>query len=370
MKIVSMGGGTGLSTLLRGLKGYIREGAWNGDILQMVLERSFGEQSPAVTELSAIVTVSDDGGSSGRLRREFQVLAPGDIRNCMVALSEDEALLSRLFQYRFATGGGLKGHSFGNLFLTALTGVTGDFQEAVKVSGEVLAIRGHIFPSTMSNVTLAAVLEDGRTVKGETQISRSKSRIARVRLVPANCRPLPQTLEAIRHADVITVGPGSLFTSLIPNLLVRGVAQEIARSSAARIFICNLMTQPGETTSFSAADHLRAICNHCDALLFDYVLVNTAPISPAARRRYATTRSQPVTVDREEMEKLGARVIEGDFVSEKQSGPASARWVRHDSDRLAKAVLDVAANHHYWSSSLKESHAAEQAHAPRTSPRR
>jgi uncharacterized cofD-like protein len=363
-----MGGGIGLSTLLKGLKQHFR-GGWTRDSLRIGLEKSVGRRPPGVTELSAVVAVSDDGGSSGRLRREFQVLAPGDIRNCMVALSEDEALLSRLFQYRFAAGEGLKGHSFGNLFLTALTGVTGDFQEAVKVSGEVLAIRGHILPSTMSNVTLAAVLEGGQAIRGETKISRSRSRIARIRLVPPNCRPLPQTLEAIRHADAITVGPGSLFTSLIPNLLVRGVAREITRSRAARIFICNLMTQPGETTAFSAADHLRAIYNHCAAPLFDYVLVNTAPISLAARRRYQRARSYPVAVDREELEKLGVRVVEGDFVSEEASGPKSARRVRHHSDRLARAVLDIAVNHHYWGSLLKPA-TEERIATPRSSSRR
>jgi uncharacterized cofD-like protein len=356
MKIVSMGGGTGLSTLLKGLKGYLR-GPRGGDLLDMVLQKAAGAQGPAVTDLCAVVAVSDDGGSSGRLRKQFQVLAPGDIRNCMVALSEDEALLSRLFQYRFRTGKGLKGHSFGNLFLTALSGVTGDFHEAVKVSCEVLAIRGRILPSTMSNATLEAVLEGGRVVKGETQISRSARRIERIRLVPANCRPLPQALEAIREADAITVGPGSLFTSLVPNLLVRGLAREMAQSRAARIYICNLMTQPGETSSLSAADHVRALYKHSRAPLFDYVLVNTAPISPAARRRYQKQRAQPVAIDREELEQLGVQVVEGDFVSEQQAGPAAARWVRHHPGRLAQAVLDITAKHHYWNSSLREAHA-------------
>ena len=356
MRIVSMGGGTGLSTLLQGLKGYLRD-PWSGDLLDMVLQRTAGERAPVITDLCAVVAVSDDGGSSGRLRREFQVLAPGDIRNCLVALSEDEALLSRLFQYRFSSGKGLKGHSFGNLLLTALSGVTGDFHEAVKVSCEVLAIRGRILPSTMSNATLEAVLRGGQIVKGETQISRSSRRIERIRLVPANCRPLPQTLEAIREADAITVGPGSLFTSLVPNLLVRGLAREMSQSRAARIYICNLMTQPGETSSFSAADHVRALYKHSRVPLFDYVLVNTAPISPAARRRYQKQRAQPVVLDRDELEKLGVRVVEGSFVSEQQAGPAAARWVRHHSERLAQAVLDITAKHHYWSSSLKEARA-------------
>ena len=353
MKIVSMGGGTGLSTLLKGLKGFV-QGEWAGDLLQRVLEKAYGEPSASVTELSAVVTVTDDGGSSGRLRREFQVLPPGDIRNCMVALSEDEALLSRLFQFRFTSGHGLKGHSFGNLFLTALTGVTGDFQEAVKLSGEVLAIRGRIFPSTMSSVTLAATLENGRIVKGETQISRSRQRIQRLRLVPADCEPAPQTLEAIRQADAITLGPGSLYTSLIPNLLVRGVSEALAESPAARIYICNLMTQPGETTHYSAADHLRAIIEHCGKPLFDYVLVNSAPISPAARKRYQEEKSQPVIADREELEKMGVTVVEGNFLSEKRPGPSDGRRVRHHSGYLAQAVLDIASSHHYWASSEKQ----------------
>ncbi len=337
-----MGGGTGLSTLLRGLKGHMYEER-SGDILELVLRKTFTQDRPAITDLTAVVTVSDDGGSSGRLRREFQVLPPGDIRNCMVALSEDEALLSRLFQFRFASGKGLKGHSFGNLFLTALTGVTGDFQEAVKLSGEVLAIRGKIFPSTMSDVTLEATLDTGRVVKGETQVSRSRRPISSVRLVPRLCRPLPQTLEAISQADAITIGPGSLFTSLIPNLLVRGIPKAIAGSRAAKIFICNLMTQPGETSHFTAADHIRAVHEHCGMQLFDYALVNTAPISAASRRRY-----QAVTADLQELRALGVRVVEGDFVSEKRTGPAKDRWVRHHSERLAQAVIDTSAAHLYW----------------------
>lgn len=355
MKIVTLGGGTGLSTLLNGLKKFYPADP-DPDILEMVLEKAYGREKPRITDLSAVVAVSDDGGSSGRLRRDFQVLPPGDIRNCMVALSEDEALLSRLFQFRFVSGRGLKGHSFGNLFLTALTGITGDFQEAVQVSSEVLAIRGHIYPSTMSDVRLEAELDNGRVVKGETHISRSRRPIRRIRLAPRNCRPVPRTLEAIAQADVITLGPGSLFTSLIPNLLVRGVSEAIAAARAARIFICNLMTQPGETSRFSAADHLRAITEHAGGRrLFDYVLVNTAPISSGARRRYQASRSYPVEASREQLEQMGLRVVEGDFVAEKRTGPAAGRWVRHHPQRLAKAVLDTGVAHHYWS---------EPAHAP------
>jgi uncharacterized cofD-like protein len=347
MKIVSMGGGTGLSTLLKGLKSYIWEG-WRSEFSEIMRETVAGDAGRLITDLTAVVTVSDDGGSSGRLRREFQVLPPGDIRNCMVALSEDETLLSRLFQFRFTSGAGLKGHSFGNLFLTALTGVTGDFQEAVKVSGEVLAIRGSIVPSTMTDVTLEAVLDDGRVVKGETKVSQSLRRIKRVRLRPSRCRPMPQTLKAIEQADGITIGPGSLYTSLIPNLLVKGVPAAIRNSRGAKIFICNLMTQPGETTHFSAADHLRAIYDHAGMALFDYVLVNKAPISAAARKRYQAQKSQPVDIDRGKLERMGVHVVEGNFVSEKRSGPAAGRWVRHDPDELARAILDISASHQYW----------------------
>ena len=345
MNIVAMGGGTGLSALLKGLKKYVGE-EWAVEGRPLLAGKTAREATPRVGQLSAVVTVSDDGGSSGRLRRDYRILAPGDIRNCLVALSEDEALLSRLFQFRFSSGRGLKGHSFGNLFLTALTGVTGDFQDAVKVSGEVLATRGRIFPSTMSNVTLEAVLENGRIVKGETHISHSRSPIARVRLVPSNCRPLPQALAAIEDADVITVGPGSLYTSLIPNLLIRHVAQTIAHSRAVRIYICNLMTQPGETSNYSAAHHLQVIYDHCGFPLFDYVLLNSKPVSPRLRKLYLAQRSKPVEIDVAELEKLGARLVTADLLSEARPNRFAKNKIRHHPDRLANAVLDIAASHH------------------------
>jgi uncharacterized cofD-like protein len=235
VRVVAIGGGTGLSMLLRGLKHYVSR------------RRQDADRHP-ISDLAAIVTVTDDGGSSGRLRREYRVLPPGDIRNCMVAMSQDEALLGRLFQYRFHSGRGLRGHSFGNLFLTALTHVTGDFAEAVRVSGEVLAIRGRIFPSTVENVSLEAVMTDGKTVSGETRIAKSGKKIRRLHLHPRHVRPLPEVLESITKADLILIGPGSLYTSILPNLLVSGVAEAIEKSSATRVYIANLMTQPGETS--------------------------------------------------------------------------------------------------------------------------
>src|SRR5271170_6783837 len=266
LRVVAIGGGTGLSTLLKGLKRYVMTPAL----------ATSGQ--PTIRELSGVVTVSDDGGSSGRLRKEFNMLPPGDVRNCIVALSEDEALLSRLFQFLFQKGSELEGHSFGNLFLAALTSITGDFAEAVRLSSEILLTRGHIYPATMSSVELEASFEDGTKVRGETCITASKGKIRELVLVPADVEPLPQTLEAIANADLITIGPGSLFTSLIPNLLVRGIPEAIAESPAVKVFICNLMTQVNESLSLTAADHIRALNGHAGtAQLFDYTLINRKP---------------------------------------------------------------------------------------------
>jgi uncharacterized cofD-like protein len=286
-----------------------------------------------IADLAAIVAVSDDGGSSGRLRREYKVLPPGDIRNCMVALSSDEHLMGNLFQYRFPAGGGLAGHSFGNLFLTALTNVTGDFTRAVQVSSQVLAIRGRIFPSTEQNVTLDAELEDGKIVSGETKISRSKKRITRVRLSPRRVKPSAGALEALRRADLILVGPGSLYTSIIPNLLLQDVVEVIAHSKATRVYIANLMTQPGETAHYSAADHVRAIYDHARRPLFDYVIVNRAPISRQALRRYRAEGAEPVDASLGELADLGLKCIEADLLLEE-------KVVRHDQDALARLVME------------------------------
>ncbi len=325
VRIVAVGGGTGLSALLRGLK-------------EHVARRKQDTSRRPIADLAAVVTVTDDGGSSGRLRRDFQILPPGDIRNCMVALSKDEALLSQLFQYRFPgsrapAARGLGGHSFGNLFLTALTQVTGDFPEAVRLSGQVLAIRGRIFPSTAQNVTLEAVLEDGRRVAGETRISRSRKPIRRLRLVPRRVRPLREVLEAFRNADLITFGPGSLYTSILPNLLVAGVAAALRRSSAVKVFISNLMTQPGETLHYSAADHVRAIYEHTAPGLFDWVVANNGPISPRLVRRYRAQGAEPVRIALEELQQLGLRVVLDDLVEEDG-------LVRHNPARLTRLLLE------------------------------
>lgn len=317
LRIVSIGGGTGLSALLHGVKQYTRPTA----------------ASPV--QITAVVTVSDDGGSSGRLRREFEVLPPGDIRNCMVALSEDEALLSRLFQYRFATGRGLKGHSFGNLFLTALTHITGDFPEAVKVSSEILRIEGRIYPATAANIVLEAVLEDGSSVVGESKISKSRGRIDTIHLRPRKCKPLPETLAAIEEADLITLGPGSLFTSVIPNLLVEGIPDAIRRSPAVKAYFVNLMWQPGETMSFTASDHVCAINKHAEGNVLDYVVLNTRPIRRSLKRRYASMEAKPVENDVEELVKMGLDVIAGDLLQESEK-------VRHNPDAAAAIAVELA----------------------------
>jgi uncharacterized cofD-like protein len=327
LRIVSVGGGTGLSTLLTGLKKYARS-AQEG-----------GLPGSPLLDITAVVTVSDDGGSSGRLRRDFDILPPGDIRNCMTALSEDEHLLRHLFEYRFVSGRGLKGHSFGNLFLTALHQITGDFAQAVKLSSEILAIRGRIYPATSANVTLEAVLADGSVVRGESKISRSRSAIRAVRLRPENCEPLPDTLEAVAKADLITLGPGSLYTSVMPNILVKGMAEAISKSSAMKIYFVNLMWQPGETINFSASAHVKAIHEHAGRQLIDCVVLNMAPISPTLKRKYAREQVQPVENDVVELANLGVKVVTADLVSD---AGVARNAIRHDPAALANVVLDLA----------------------------
>jgi uncharacterized cofD-like protein len=325
VRVVAIGGGTGLSTLLRGLKKYV--------ILPGVAR--IAQTTFAISELAALVTVTDDGGSSGRLRTELNILPPGDIRNCMVALSEDEAMLSRLFQHRFASGGPLEGHNFGNLFLAALTAITGDFSEAVRESSQILASRGHIYPSTNSNVQLDAWMDDGSRVRGETKITASKQRIVELRMVPANAQPLPQTLDAIAKADLITIGPGSLFTSLVPNLLVRGIPEAISASRARKVFICNLMMQANESLGLSASDHIRALRRHARMKLFDYALVNNMAVSPALLEKYQGEGCGQVECDVNAIEELGVECIADNFLDEDG-------YVRHNTHKLALRLMELA----------------------------
>ena len=327
IKVVAIGGGTGLSTLLKGLKHFDQPGSVRTSGLDVFIR-----------SLTAIVTVTDDGGSSGRLRKEFNILPPGDIRNCLVALSEDEELLSQLFQYRFKSGAGLEGHNFGNLFLAALTSITGDFAMAVKLSSAILKSRGVIYPSTVSNVELEALMADGSRVRGETSISRSKQRIVELYMIPPDAQPLPQALEAIAEADLITLGPGSLYTSLISNLIVKGIPEAIQASSAIKIFVCNLMTQANESLGLSAADHLRALEDHAKAQLFDYALLNTREVSAELKAKYAAEGAERIRVDMEEIRQMGIEPVCGDFLEE------HAGVARHANDILAQALLRMAVN--------------------------
>jgi uncharacterized cofD-like protein len=315
-KIVAIGGGTGLSTLLRGLKAYS-------------------------ANITAIVTVADDGGSSGRLRREIGVLPPGDIRNCLAALASEEKLLTELFQYRFKAGDGLTGHSFGNLFLTAMSEVTGDLEQAIAASSNVLAVRGQVLPATLSDVRLWAELADGRRIEGESKITKAGGNIVTIGCIPPNPPALPRVIQAIEEADYIIIGPGSLYTSVIPNLLVPEIAHAIAKRSQGRksapipcIYVCNIMTQPGETYSYSVADHIRAIDAACGQQLFSAVLVQKQQPSNKSQLRYAQENSHPVFLDREDVAILKRRIILANVMDEDEQG-----LVRHNSERLAGVLL-------------------------------
>src|ERR1700756_4701285 len=325
LHVVAIGGGTGLSTLLKGLKRFV---LWPSEFPTR-------SELPMIRDLSAVVTVSDDGGSSGRLRKELNMLPPGDIRNCIVALSEDEALLSKLFRHRFDKGSGLEGHSFGNLFLAALTSLTADFSEAVRLSSEILLTRGHIYPATTSNIELEALMEDGTRVRGETRITASKGRIRELFLIPPDVEPIPATLDAIARADIITIGPGSLFTSLIPNLLVRGIAQAIANSAAIKVYVCNLMTQANESLGLTAADHIRALNRHAQTQLFDYALINRTPASENLKAKYALEGAAQIVADLEAVEQLGCCPVLGDYLGE-------GEVARHATDAVARDLLDLA----------------------------
>jgi uncharacterized cofD-like protein len=314
LKVVALGGGTGLPVVLRALKAAIAESGGT---------------------LTGIVTVTDDGGSSGRLRRAYDVLPMGDIRNCLVALSENEPLMSRLFQYRYRGRDGLGGHTVGNLIMTALADTSRSFLRAIETSGDVLAIRGRILPSTLENVSLKARLADGRTVRGETRVSKSSSPIVRVMTDPLHPSPAPGVLAALREADLVILGPGSLFTSIVPNLLVRGVARTMARIRAPRVLIGNLMTQPGETDGYSAASHLSALSRLAGGRLIDYYLANNRAVTPALRRRYARDGAMPVALDRGALAALGVQPVERDLLREDRRDGK----LRHHEGKLGRALL-------------------------------
>jgi uncharacterized cofD-like protein len=307
-KIVAIGGGTGLSTLLRGLK-------------------------RRTSNLTAIVTVSDDGGSSGRLQKELGVLPPGDIRNCLVALADDEAMVTDLFRYRFEEGQGLVGHSFGNLFLAAMTGIAGDFDRAIKESSRVLNIVGRVLPATLHAARLCAELDDGTIVRGESNISKAPSRIRRVFFESGSVEPFDEVLEAIRGADAIVLGPGSLFTSVLPNFLIEGVTEAVARSRAVKLYVCNVMTQPGETERMSAADHVDALFANAGARVCDYVVVNDEPPSKLLET-YAQEGQEPVMPDVAQIEALGLTTIRAQMINEDVA-------VRHDARKLADVVISA-----------------------------
>ncbi len=323
LRVAAIGGGTGLSTLLRGLKPFVeRGGNWS------------------ISHLSAVVTVSDEGGSSGVLRKELAMLPPGDIRNCIVALAEEELLLSRLFSYRFGTETQLRGHSLGNLLLAALTDLTGNFESAVLAASEVLAIRGEIYPSTLADVRVRALCADGSVLIGETAISGDHfvgapvpdhAPIVRLSIDPADAEPVDRALDAIERADMIVIGPGSLYTSILPNLVIPRLGEALRKARALRVYICNIMTQPGETDGYSAADHLKAIVDHA-GLVADVVLINGSRPSDSILAAYAAQRQYPVEPDIERVRELGSTPFFADVVAEEN-------FVRHDSEALAETVF-------------------------------
>lgn len=326
LRVVAIGGGTGLSTLLRGLCRHVAAPS----------ERA--THTGAISDLAAVVCVTDDGGSSGRLRKDFNMLAPGDLRNCMVALSEEGDLLAKLFDHRFRAGDALEGHNFGNLFVAALTEITGDFAHAIQLSSKILATRGSIYPVTTTNATLIARMDDGSLVRGETKINSSKRRIEELMLDPPGAMALPETLDAIAEADLITVGPGSLYTSLITNLLVQGIPSALVAARGLRVFVCNLMTEANESLGLSASQHIERIYEHTRAPVFDYALVNTARFHPDTLERYAAEDAEPIAADIDRIEAMGVRCIVGDFASE-------GNVVRHAASRVTGALLALGKAH-------------------------
>lgn len=310
-RIVAVGGGTGLSMLLSGVKNI-------------------------TNNLTAVVTVGDDGGSSGRLRESMGILPPGDIRHCITALADDEDLVNKLFKYRFDNGEGLEGHSFGNLFITALCAITGDMVSAVRASSNVLSIRGRVLPSTLDDMKLVAEMEDGRIIHGESTIPEAHGKIKRLFTEPANCKALEDVIQAIRGAELIILGPGSLYTSVIPNLLIKEIAEEIAKSKAKKIYVCNIMTQPGETDNYTVSDHLKALIQHAGSnKIVDAVLVNDY-LPENLADKYQKSGSYPVKIDAPEIRRMGIKIVAKKLIENSKEG-----LVRHSSNRVARAV-------YYW----------------------
>jgi uncharacterized cofD-like protein len=309
-KIVVIGGGTGLPVLLRGLKEY-------------------------AVDLTAIVTVADDGGSSGRLRNELDMPPPGDIRNALAALSDVEPLIVELFQHRFQNGNGLSGHSLGNLILAAMTSITGDFVRAIREMSKVLNVRGKVLPAANQNVVLHAEMEDGTIVSGESKIPYSGKRIKRVSLTPTNIEPLEETVVELRSADLIVIGPGSLYTSILPNLLVPKIGEEVCKSKAKKVYICNVMTQAGETLNYTASDHVRALYDHLQCAFLDTIIVNNEPIPSSTKERYAKEFAAPVVCDEERLKELGLDIICDSLVND-QDGT-----LRHDTKKIAALLISL-----------------------------
>ena len=307
--ITVVGGGHGLSVLLRGIK-------------------------QATSNVTAVVTVADDGGSSGRLRQDLGMIPPGDLRNCLVALADTEPLMEKLFQHRFEGSSELSGHSFGNLFIAAMTQVTGDVETALKESSKVLAVKGQVLPASKEFVRLDAIMEDGTVVCGESHIPEAHKRIHRVKLYPEHAEAVQSSLDAIRNAEAIVLGPGSLYTSVIPNLLVEGIGDAICRSKAVKIYICNVMTQPGETDGYTASMHVKAIMDHAGRNAVDYVIVNSTPVPEDLKQKYAETGAYPVVVDDDVLNQLGVGIIKADLITSKDA-------IHHDPKKLCDSVMRV-----------------------------
>ncbi len=315
-KIVAIGGGTGLSTMLKGIK-------------------------KITNNITAVVTVGDDGGSSGKLREELGVLPPGDIRSCIAALADDEDLVTKLFQFRFKECSGLAGHSFGNLFLTAMCAITGDMVRAVKESSKVLSIRGRVLPSTLDDMRLVAEMDDGSIIKGESNIPESGKKIKRLFSEPNNCKALEDVIWAIHEADLIILGPGSLYTSVIPNLLINEIAKAVNDSKAKKIYVCNIMTQPGETDGFKVSDHVKALIEHAKYdKIIDAVLVNN-DLPKELLAPYKDAGSEPVEADKSELEKMGIEVVQKNLIQDKRYEDGHSSFVRHSPSRLARVI-------YYW----------------------